>query len=362
MKAVYTIINNKPYKVVQNTTVPTSLTFRMPGASSSVSVDLNNKAVTQNITVNNIKKPGTKSNAEMYSNLVDMIVTNKITEIRDIQNCYKAYIDYSVFEDKKEVDHSVVLKPIEALDQAILLGVATNNECVFRRVKTFSHTIDFTLRNTLPHGIMGSSKKNYTLKINNLCIFQDFNRILDPHQATYEHPYAVASCTVDHFVEDMALIYSTENEGMDIQPVELEFMPRRVTVKIDLTLADYIVAYDDGEINKLLIQNIKNKYDEDNPGKDDDIDSGNTGSGGIMIPDKDDRPDADGNYTPDEDGYYEYYERCKETTPNALFVVEDLIPDGSYDTRTMIRISKVVKDVPDISVGEYVIFREVFKE
>lgn len=364
MKTVYTIINGKPYRVNQNTNVPTSITFRTPGASSSVSVDVNNKAVTQNITINTIKKPGTKSNAEMYANLVDMIITNKITEIRDIQNCYKVYIDYSVFENDQEVDHSIVFKPMEALDQAILLGVATNNECVFRRVKSFNPNIEFTLRNTMPHGIMGSSKKKYTLKINNVCIFEDFNRVLDPHEATYEHPYAVASCTVDHFVEDMALIYSTENEGIDLAPVSLEFMPRKVGVKMNITLANYIVAYDDGEINKLLIQNIKNKYDEEhNPGKDDDIDSGETGGNpgeGGMIPSEDKKPDADGNYTPDEDGYYTFYERCRETTPKSLLVVEDLIPDSAYDVDSMIKISKVIKDVPDISVGEYVIFREVF--
>lgn len=359
MKAIYTIINDVPYRVNQNTNVPTSITFRTPGASSNVSIDINNKEVSQILTINTIKKPGTKSNAELYNNLIELLRNNKITEVREIQNCFKVYIDYTVFEDEQEVDHSVVIKPIESIDQAILLGVATNNECVFRRVKSFNPTIEFRLKNTLPHGIMNTSRRKYTLKINNVCIFQDFSRVLDRHESTYEHPYAVASCTIDHYIENTALIYSTDNSGLDLQEISVDFMPRTVKVVMNLTLAEYIVAYDDNEINKILIENINNKY---NPSDDDEIDSGDTESGGIMIPDDEDKPSADGNYTPDEDGYYSYYERCRETTPNSLLVVEDLIPDGAYDVETMIKISMVVKDIQDINIGEYVIYREVFTE
>jgi len=357
VKAIYVKIGNKVYRVRQNTAVPTSLTFRAPGVSSSLNVDSYNKAVTQNIYINTLKKPGTKSNGELYTELVDFLRVNAITEIKEIQNIFKIYVDYSAFEDGKEIEHSAVIRPLQPLDKAVLLGTATNNECVYRRVKTFNPKIEFRLRNSLPHGIMNTQKRNYTLKIHNVAIFQDLSSNPEIHESTYDVAYSIGSSTIQSSLDDMKMVYSTENYGIDIQEISLSFMPRTINLDFDIILADYIVVYDDNTINKILVENIESKY----PTTDDDpVIPEDPEDPDIMIPDEDPNPDADGNYEPDVDGYFTYYERCKETTPNCLLVVEDLIPDGYYDTTAMIRVSKVKKDIPDIEVGEYIIFRESF--
>ena len=63
---------------------------------------------------------------------------------------------------------------------------------------------------------------------------------------------------------------------------------------------------------------------------------------------------SDAYTSADNNGFYYYYERCIESNPGALLVVEDAIPDNKYDKNTMIRHSKVVLDIPDISTGDYV--------
>ena len=69
-------------------------------------------------------------------------------------------------------------------------------------------------------------------------------------------------------------------------------------------------------------------------------------------------PAADGDETPDADGHFDWYERCNSTTPDALLVVANDTPDETYDKSKMIKIKYILADIPDIQVGEYVIYRE----
>jgi hypothetical protein len=118
---------------------------------------------------------------------------------------------------------------------------------------------------------------------------------------------------------------------------------------------DYIVAYDDTEVINIIKDNIEKKYAPEPTPPDGSSDEAH-------IPDSDKLPDADGSTTPDKDGYYNYYERCISTNPDALLVVEDLISPRVFDRRTMIRKKKVLLDIPDILIGEYVHFVEVVKD
>ena len=356
MKAIYTVINNNVYRVNQNTSIPSSLTFRSSGASTVLNVDPRAKAVDQHIIINTLKKPGTKSNSEMYEEMINYLKDSAITEVKVIQNFFKIYVDYTMFEDGREIEHSAVVKPIKPLDKVALLGVATNNECVYRRVKTFDPKLNFKVRSSLPFGIMQDKKSRYQFKINNIAIFQDFNSRNEIHESTYEVPYAMAASTIQANLNNMVMIYATQNEGIDIQPINLDFVPRVLEVSLEIILANYIVAYDNDSIDDIIRENIKDKYQEDtetdipDDGEDD----------GILIPGEETNTEADGKYEPDEDGFFDYYEICNETTPDALLVVEDLMPDNLYDSTTMIKKSLVIKDIPEIEIGQYVVYRESF--
>lgn len=357
MKAIYTVLHGKVFKVKQDTNIPTTLTQKAPGVSSTVNTDSATKAVTQFVNINTLETPATKTNRELYEEVVAYLKKNKVTCIKTIQNFFKIYMDYTVYEGNKEVEHAAVIKPITPEDMLYPLGVATNSECVYRRVKTFEPQVDFRLRNELPFGVMQTKRGNYTFKINNVCIFQDFSSAQEIHNSVYETPYMIGSDTLNHNLENMVMIYSSANEGLDIQPIRLDFSPRSISVKFDITLCNFFVAYNDADIDKILLDNINEKY---NPDKGD-IDVPNDDPNeGILIPEPPKHPSADGHYRPDKDGFYEYYQRCFETTPNALKVVEDLLPDNIFDPDNMVKLSLVIRDVPDIEIGEYVLFVKAF--
>ena len=358
MKAIYEQVGDKYYLVRQSSEIPHSIEFGSAGLLSNVAIDTNNKVVTQNIQISTFKRQGVKSNAELYREMITFIKDNLITEIKEIHNFFKIYVDYSVFEDGHEVEHSALVKPIMPVDKIIPLGVATNNENVFRRVKTFDHTIEFKIRTKAPFGVMTGPKTNYVFQINNIVLFQDFTNFDDNHPSMYEIPYRVGSPTIQSSLENMTPIYSTLDEEIEFAPVTLNYVPRQVRIKMNIVMDNIFTAYDKSDVDNVLIANIESKYE---PEPEDPIVPEEPEDPGILYPDEDKRPDADGDYEADENGYFDYYERCRETTPNAILVVEDLIPDNIYDITKMIKVSKVIKDIPDIQVGEYVVYRESFE-
>lgn len=358
MKAIYTIVDNKVLRVAQDTAIPADNTFQAPGVSTTASVDAYQHTATEHIYINTFKKPGTKSNKEMYKELVNYLKTNKITEIPDIQNFFYLYIDYAIYQDNKEVSHNAVIRPIEPVDKMIPLGVATNNECVFRRCKTFNPTVELKVTNTLPFGITQRSQNKFRIKVHNIAIFED---TMIPHvnyKSWNDCPVAIGSASINNSLSSSIMIYSTENAGFDIQPFNVNFTPNTVFFALDIVLADYVVVYDKRYIDDILIENINEKYNH--PDSDPVVPDDDPTDPESEIQDDDIIPDADGDYDPDDNGYFDFYERCTEYNPNKLLVVEDLIRDGDYDVHTMVRKGKVIRDIPDIQIGEYVLYRESF--
>lgn len=355
MKSIYTILNDRVYKINQNTAVPTVLTFRAPGISSTVREDAYNKEANFNVYINTLEKPGTKSNKELYEKMIDLMRDRCITEVPIIQNNFKIYVDYVIMEDGREIDHQSVMKPIDPLDKIYPLGCATNNETVYRRVKTFNPKLEFVTRNSLPYGITGNPKHPYTFKITNIAIFEDFTDRPEIHNSQYDVSFNPNTSTIKAALGDLVQIYSTENLGIDIQPMQLSYIPRHINLNIEFIFAGLIVAYTDQTVYDVIKDNLDKKYPSvpEPPvapeGKDDPA---------HLIPEDESKESADGRYDPDKDGYFAWYSRTTETNPKGLLVVEDAIPDGSYDVTSMIKKSMVIKDIKDIEVGEYVIYNE----
>jgi hypothetical protein len=190
----------------------------------------------------------------------------------------------------------------------------------------------------------------------------------------------IPSASIDTTVSDMLMVYSSENDDVDISPIQLAYIPRKMCFKIQIQLADYYEVYSKATVDAVLLENIKNKYDHtnptvpdkpdkpdnpdtpdkpDNPKPSEGDDSGKTDPDAPVTPSDNPKP-ADGDFDPDDNGWFDFYERCTSKSPGRLLVVEDAIPAASYSSKTMIRKSNVIKDIPDIKVGEYVLYRESF--
>lgn len=359
MKAIYTVLNNKIYRIDQDTSEPKILVPMPTKEHSVVNSDTTLKKVTATVFLNTMETTNIKSNKELYNMMKNTIERQKITEITDIYDRYMLLIDYQLFDSKCEICHNVVTKPASAQDAAILLGVAANNELCYRRVKQFDPIIEFAVANQLPLGIMKTADSEYHFKINDISIYQDTSKVPGCcHNSIYCTPYrSDDSSTIIESLSGYVRIYSTAAEGMQISDIDIGFIPKTIDLKINFTLASLIVAYDDADIKTLIQTIIANKYaPQPTPPS-----TGPDGDDETLFPGKDHIP-ADGDFRPNKDGWYDYYERCESTTPGALLVVENLIPDIAYKIDTMIKKKLVKKDIPDISVGEYVHYVEGYED
>ena len=257
MKSIYTKIGDKFYKINQETTIPSVLNKVVPGTSTSVKVDGNNRYIGQIININTLEGPDTKSNSELYTELTTWITDKKIKSIDTLQNYYKVYIDYSVYQDNAEIEHSQIVRPLDVEDTAVILGVNKDNETVYRRVKSFNPKIDFRLRNPLPHGITQSSKCRYRLKINNVGIFQEKNENTASvkNNSVYDIPFYIPSSVMNATLDESVLVYSSYNLGVDIQDIDLDYIPRLIEISLFITLTNFVAVYDDLKIQKLVEQN-----------------------------------------------------------------------------------------------------------
>ena len=260
MKSIYTKIGDKYYKINQDTNIPSILNKSLNGTSTSVKIDSNNKYIGQIININTLEGPDTKSNSELYTEFIDWIKTKNIKSIDTLQNYYKVYMDYSVYQDNAEIEHAQLVRPLDVEDTAIILGVNRANETVYRRVKSFNPKIDFRLRNPLPHGITQSSKCRYRLKINNIGIFQEKNEPADiHHNSTYDIPFYIPSSVMNTTLDESVLVYSSYNLGVDIQDIDLEYIPRIIEVTMLITLTNFVVVYDDLKIQELIKANVEGR-------------------------------------------------------------------------------------------------------
>ena len=356
MKTIYTQIDGKYYQMNQPTKVPLELVREEHGITSKVVVDAGDKRLIQNVVISTINTTGTKSNKEMYNEMVEYLKTQKVTDIPVLPNFYVLYVDYSIFDGNKEIEHSCCIRPVGPEDKIYPLGVATNNETVYRRVKDLHQTIEIRTRVPIPHGISmrPSTRKSYGLKINNIIVYLDSYGDKDRHESTYENPYGGNTSTLLGKLDTLKPIFSTDSEGLDFDISSVTFMPRVITMDIEVILGNIIVAYTSNEVDKIIQDNLNDKYDEDIP-----TDPGEEGGDeGTLIPDPETRPSADGSEDPDDDGWFDYYERCTSTNPNRLLVVEDELSDAYYKEDEMVRQKDVIEDIPDIEIGEYVIYNE----
>lgn len=342
-KAIYTKIGKRYYRVNQDCSNPTSI-FKISGTHSQMSLTPSIKQVDSNIWINPISLDTIKTNMEEYNEMLDYLVDNKITEIPSIQNRYLLYMDYSIFNERgTEVNHNVVTKEIEAADVFYPLGVSMDSELIYKQVKSLNTELSFITKCCTPMGIMrDTSNDMYTLKINDIIIYQDLvysSSYGDKHYSASENCYACGSRTINSQIQNMKKIFSTYDNGLIIAAVEVPYIPRKMVINLHMAIDNTIVAYDDSSITNILVENLYlKKYEEEMQGK---------------IPEGEKYPTSDGSTT-EVNGKYDYYSRVDSDSVGALLVVADDVTGSDYDTETMIHKSMVINDIPDIEVDEYV--------
>ena len=323
MRATYSVIGNKVFRIntsrrnYLNTLVP----IDTPKSNVVLKVDDSNKVIEQTIFITDIPSE-LKSNKELVEDLKEVLRKTRTVEIKDLNDYYKVYVDYSLFTDGKEIEHANVIRPVSFNDRATLLGVNSDNECCYKSLKDMMTILDFNLKPELPFGIIANLKKEIRFKIHDICIFQSNNEFKESHNSIYDIPFTTNSSMISENLFDSTMIYSSRNSGISFQEVVLPYTPRRISIKISAILSNYIEVYDDFIIDKILKENEA-----------------------LIIKELEEKLKPP----------VKKYKKVESTTPGALKVVADDIDAGTFDDKTMVKKADVIKDIPDINIGDYVI-------
>lgn len=251
-KAIYTKINDKYYKINQDTINPTEVVYPHR-THSQMNTESAAKVVNSNIWINALDVESINSNRELYDKMLTTLTNEKITCIPNIHNHYVMYCDYSVFNyEGKEVNHNAFTRTITPKDAIYVLGVDRVSELVYKQVKTFNTNIALNVKNECPMGIMrNASSVRYTIHINDVSIYQDLKYTEeDVHRSTDPNSYPISEV-----LENMVRIYSTHENGIAIAAVEVPFIPRKIVLDLSITLDNCIVAYDEQDITDILNKN-----------------------------------------------------------------------------------------------------------
>ena len=397
MKAIYTIIGQKVYQIEQDVSAPIRDVKVLNKNIVNLSTDTTQKTVTAVMYFTDWSNVGIKSNKEKACELINYLKDKVITQVDKIQSLFTVSIDYSLCNSEgKEIEHSVVIKPMQFSDFIYPLGVNEENECVYRRFKRLTANIDWVITNKLPYGIICTKNQKTIININSIDIYIDrfANEDVNNHPSIYGQRYNCKSCTIDTSLKNKLLIYSTSDEGYEISPIVNEFNPRTIELNLTIDLTNFTVIYNNANIDKILADNVRIVSGDTSSGNDDNNDdtgchcdnchnnnnsgntsdpepesgSSNSGSGDVTTdPDPssstsnsgpDPSSSGSNNNNSSSDPVY-IYTRSSVSNSYALLVVSDTYPSNLFDENTMVHKSEVLPVIADIEINEYVLRSEI---
>lgn len=368
MKAIYTIINDKPYRIMQNVWAPVHDVERIGSNSVSLSCDCNQKIINTTFYLTDWSSNDVKSNKEKAEEFLQFLEDHQITEIDNLYDNYVVSVDYSLYDaDMHEVEHSVVIKPLKSSDFVFPLGVSEENECVYRRVKRLTGNLDWIITDRLPYGIMCRKTQKSTVVINDVCVYQDKFEENDTgdHNSVCCQSYNCKSHTINTLLDNKICIYSSKVAGYEFIPIVNEFNPRIVNLDLTIDITNLVVLYNHITANKILTRNIAIINNLDIPDDDDDTcacdcphcQNTNESESSTTDNDSNQSGSSDSSNNNDPNPTTPEYVWVKSTSDNPLAkkVVEDLYPEEQFNEETMVRKTDVIGDIPSIRVGEFVI-------
>lgn len=306
---------------------------------------------TTTITVNLLDNKTGMTNQEYYEEFLNTLIEKKVTDLTYVKNNFKIFVDTVIYDAKRQViDEGIKIHNIDAKNVARLLAVDRNSDCKYIPQKKFSLHIPYTFP-VYRTGITSERKSPRYIRIRNISIFAEINQsnsngIKKLNQTLLDQTISPVSPTIQAAKEDMVEIYNSCNVNLGV--IDLITSPRTIDLNIEIALEGFVYAYDEVDIQKILTDN-KNQGGTVNP----DPDPG---------PDDPDQPvDPDNPDCPcgcDENNYFAQFERCSKDDVHAGIVVNDTEYNSGTHQGLCYAYSQVVKDIPDIKVGEYVKYVE----
>ena len=306
---------------------------------------------TTTITVNMLENKTGMTNQEYYEEFLNTLIENKVTELVLLKNNYKIFVDTVIYDNKRQIiDEGIKIHNIDASNVARLLAVDRNSDCQYIPQKKFSLHIPYTFP-VYRTGITSERKTPRYIRIRNISIFAEIdaansNGVKKLNQTLLDQTISPVSPIIESAKENMVEIYNSYDVNFGV--IDLVNPPRTIDLNIEISLEGFVYAYDDVDIQKILTDN-KNQGGTTDPDPGTDPDD----------PDQPDNPDdPDCPCGCDDNNFFAQFERCDKEHVHAGLVVTDSEYNSGTHEGLCYAYSQVVKDIPDIQVGEYVQYVE----
>lgn len=304
---------------------------------------------TTTVTINVLGNKLNTGNAEYYEEFLNTLSSENVTEITNVKNTYKIFIDAVIYDAKRSIlEEGIKIHNIDASDTVRLLEVDRNGNCEYIPQKRFNLHVPYTFP-VVRTGITSARKTPRYIRIRNITIMAEVdvsgsNGIKKLNQTLLDKTISPVSPTIQQAKSDMIEIFNSYDINFGV--IDLINPPRTIDLELDITIEGFVHTYDENDINQIIQENINNGETPTDP------------------PDEPDEPGPDDPDNPgcgcgcDENNYFAQFERCSKDDMLAGIVVTDTEYNSGTHQGLCYAYSTVAKDIADIKVGEYVKYVE----
>lgn len=298
----YVIYNDTVYELDKSITEEPRVSRVHPTPTySDVSHQRDNKETMIKINLSNMDKTPI-SNGEAVQSMLEKLKKDNTKQIRKLSPKYRLYVEYALSDTTigEIVDEKILIKEGTAEPFVHLLGVSTNvdvQELLSRIGLDIKFEIATHYQDSYPFGILRKTCHSYRLYIKRIYVEQlamatfsvtpmEEEKIVhdkylwpyrpcsygdkhgrDPyenHRMMEDHPSMCATTTKSMTTiypkpENSVIIYDSARIGINFDPINIDYKPRCIRIKITFNLEDVIVAIK-SSVSEVLEENA-NKQD-----------------------------------------------------------------------------------------------------
>lgn len=275
------------------------------------------------------------------------LITNNIKSLVKMSTKFKVFIDFAIYDEKKNIiEEGVKIHPLDDVKDTVrIFDVDENDQCNYIQEKCFKTSIllfgpAISACGVNYRGILLTKKSPKFLRIRRIMIGAQLEDSSSPkgiahlNRTIIDKTIHCVSPTTDDVKENFVMIYDSAGQPFSI--VNFGDSPRSISLDLNISVSGFFQASKatQAKIDETL--SINAGENPDNP---------------ITPPDNPDDPEEGGEF-------FSQFERCESTNPKAGKVISDIeYEEGNYEGRCY-PYSKVVLDIADITIGEYVEFVE----
>lgn len=299
-----------------------------------------NRGDTATVTINLKGTNGLKTNGEYYEDFLKHLKEEKVTKLTRMAGKFKIFVDAVVYdENRRVIEEGIKIHNIDSDDAIRILDVDSTNSCQYVKTKIFRTVVQYSYP-VIRTGVIGERKAPRYIRIRGVSIMAEIskarntNGIARLNQTLLDTTISPISPTIEQAKGCMVELFNSYGYRFGI--IDLVNPPRAIDLSIAVILEGFTYPYNEKEIIDIIREN---------------------GGGKPTPPDPD--PDPEEPECPCEpDEFFAEYVRCQANDPLAGKVISDEdFAAGNYTGRAY-ALSTVQKDIPNITIGEFVKYEE----